>query len=125
MKLASRVIIICLIATSLICLSACVGEKAGNEIQIIEHTLSIHEFRGDVLQSIASVDGKAKNTSILTLSSASIIVNFYDKDNNFLQTASTMKQNLVPGEIWHFNIKFTGPDAWKTVHYDISTSVNR
>lgn len=124
MRLATRVII-CLIATSLICPAACVGEKADNEIQIIEHTLSTHEFGGDVLQSIAAVDGKAKNTSNLTLSSASIIVNFYDKDNNLLQTASTMKQNLVPDEIWHFSIKFTGPDAWKTVHYDISISVNR
>jgi hypothetical protein len=125
MRLAIRVTIICLIATSLICLAACAGEKAGNEIQIIEHKLSIHEFGGDVLQSIAAIDGKAKNTSNLTLSSASIIVNFYDKDSNLLHTASTMKQNLATGEIWHFNIKFTDPDAWKTVHYDISTSTNQ
>jgi predicted small secreted protein len=124
MRLTIKVIAICLVVASLI-LAACAEKKAGNEIQIIDHNLSIHKFGGDVLQSIAAVDGNAKNISNLTLNSAYINVNFYDKDGNLLQTASTSKQNWATGEIWHFNIQFTSPDAWKTVRYDISASTNQ
>ena len=124
MRLAIKVTAICLIIASLIYSAACTDRKAGTEIQIIDHNLSIHEFGGDVLQSIAAVDGKAKNITNLTLSSVSVKINFYDKNGNLLNTASTIEQNWEAGEIRHFNIKFTSPDAWKTMRYDISTSTN-
>ncbi len=120
--LAIKVIAITLVLVSAICMAACAEKNAGNEIQIIDHNLSIHKFGGDVLQSTATVDGKAKNIGNSTISSASISVNFYDKDGNLLQTASAIKQNWETGEIWHFNVQFTSPDAWKTVRYDVSVS---
>jgi len=124
MRLTIKIIAICLVAVSLI-LAACAEKKAGTEIQIIDHNLSMHKFGGDVLQSKATVEGKAKNVSNLRLSSAYISVNFYDKDGNLLQTASTSKQNWETGEIWQFNIQFISPDAWKTVRYDISASTKQ
>ena len=90
------------------------------QLQITEHRLSVHKFGGDVLQSTAAIDGNAKNSGNVTLSSVTISVTFYDKDNNILQKASTSKQNMAVGEIWHFEVRFTSPDAWKSVRYDIN-----
>lgn len=122
-----KAISITLAILAIMCLFACAEKNAGKEpqIQIIDHNLSIHKFGGDVLQSIATIDGRANNISNFTISSASIVVNFYDKDGNLLHTASTIKQNLAAGEIWQFNISFTSPDAWKSVRYDISVSTKQ
>lgn len=94
------------------------------QIRIVEHNLSIHKFGGDVLQSLATVEGKAENISKNMINRVSITVFFYDKNNNLLQTASTMKESWPSGEIWSFTVKFNSPDAWKTTRYTISTSMD-
>jgi hypothetical protein len=92
-------------------------------IHIIDHNLNIHSFTGDVLKSIAAVDGRIKNSSNDPINSASIIVKYFDKDGNLLYTGSTIQQNIQPEEIRIFNVQFSNPDAWKTVRYDISITV--
>ena len=91
------------------------------QLQILEQNLSFHNF-GDVLKSMVSVNGKAKNISNTTINAAYITVRYYDKDNNLLHTASASKNGLTAGEIWYFNVQYTSPDAWKTVRYDVSTN---
>jgi len=126
MKLVIEAIAIVLVMAFVSCSAASPDKNVNTEqqVQIIEHNLSIHEFGGGVLQSIATVDGKAKNISNLKISSSSISINFYDKDGNLLHTASTIKQNWGKDEIWHFIVQFNSPDAWKTVRYDISAKIN-
>ncbi len=111
---------------TVIILSACAEKKVGTQPQLtlIEHNLISRNF-GDVLKSIVAVDGRAQNTGDVPLNTASITVNFYDKDGNRLHTASAVKNNLEAGEIWYFNIQFTSPDAWKTVRYDISVDTKK
>ena len=84
--------------------------------------MTVHEFTGGAPQSTAVVRGRAQNISDVTISSAMIAVNFYDKNKNLLVAASAVKQNLQPGEVWDFNVKTVGPDAWKIISYDIATS---
>src|SRR4030042_371174 len=124
MKLATKFIAVFLAIAFTTFFVSCAAKQVDNEtqIQILEHNLSIHKFGGDVLQSQASIDGKAKNTGSSTISSASISANFFDKDGNLLHTSSATAQNLKPGEIWLFNIRFNSPDAWKTVRYDIAVN---
>ena len=127
MRPVIKVLAIVLVMALILCSVACTEKKEDTppQIQIIDHDLTIHEFGGDVLKSIAAVEGRAKNTSNLMLNSVYISVNFYDKDGNLLQTASSSKQNWEAGEIWNFNVQFTSPDAWKTVRYDISVSTEQ
>jgi hypothetical protein len=124
MRLALRITILILIAIAVISLLSCAEKKVEKEteIQIIDHNLSMHNFTGDVLKSIATVNGRAKNISNTTIGTASITVNFYDKDGNRLNTTSTEKQNLGSGELWIFNVQFNSSDAWKTVRYDIAAN---
>lgn len=114
-------IFLALLIASATIFNACTEKKVENQPQLtlIEHTLISRNF-GDVLKSIVAVDGRAQNTSDVLINTASITVNFYDKDGNRLHTASAVKNNLGAGEMWYFNIQFTSPDAWKTVRYDIS-----
>jgi len=67
---------------------------------------------------------RAQNISNSTINFASIAVNYYDKGGNLIGTASGVKQNLSSGEVWDFNIKLAGPDAWKSVDYDIAASAS-
>lgn len=123
MSSTAKSISLTLLIIPLILLSACAQRTEDNapQLQIIDHTLSFHNF-GDVLRSVVSVDGKAKNISNTTINTAFITVNFYDKDNNRLYTASAVKNNLAAGELWYFNVRFVSPDAWKTTRYDISAT---
>ena len=122
-----RIIAVFLAVLASSCLFACAEKEADNEsqIQILDHNLNMHKFGGDVLQSVASADGRVKNTSDSTAGSVSIAVKFYDKDGNLLYTGTNTKQNLEANGIWIFNVQFIGPDAWKTVRYDISISTGR
>ena len=124
MRLALRITVLILIAIAVISLLSCVEKKVEKEpeIQIIDHNLSMHSFTGDVLKSVATVNGRAKNISNAIIGTASITVNFYDKDSNLLNASSTEKQNLEPGELWAFNIQFNSPDSWKAVRYDIAAN---
>ncbi len=121
-----QIAIVILIISGISSIVSCTSKpEAGNlqQISIVEHNLSIHKFGGDVLQSLASVDGKAKNISHNIIKQASISISFFDSNGNLLQTASTIKQNWQPQEIWDFTIKFSSPDAWKTTRYTISSSI--
>jgi hypothetical protein len=124
MRSALRITILILTAIAAISLLSCAEKEVEKEpeIQIIDHNLSMHSFTGDVLKSIATVSGRAKNNSNAIIGTASITVNFYDKDSNRLNTSSTEKQNLDSGELWVFNIQFNSPDAWKAVRYDITAN---
>lgn len=108
-----------------LCLAGCAetetqgGSLPGEELQILSHSMTTHEFTGGMPESTAVVKGRARNVSNSTIAFALIAVNFYDKDGNLIDTASAIMQNLGPGEIWDFNVKFAGPDAWKSVDYDI------
>lgn len=119
--LITKTIVLALLIVPAIILGACAEKQAENQPQLtlIEHNLISRNF-GDVLKSIVAVDGRAQNTSDIPLNTASITVNFYDKDGNRLHTASTTKNDVGAGEIWYFNVRFVSPDAWKTVRYDIS-----
>ena len=109
---------------SILFLCACTQNRTEtiSELQIINHELTMHSFTGDVLKSVAAIDGRVKNISKAPISSALITVNFFDKEGNRLNTRSVIQQNFQPEEIRIFNVQFNSPDAWKTVRYDISVS---
>jgi len=98
------------------------GELSG-QLKILSQSMTVHEFSGGGPQSTAVVRGRAQNVSSVTISSATIAVNFYDKNKNLVATASAVKQNLQPSEVWDFNVKTVGPDAWKIISYDIAASM--
>jgi hypothetical protein len=107
MKRAARITATVLILTLLVATFGCAksGTSDGGELKILSHSMTVHELAGDV-----------------TINFATIAVNFYDKNKNLIATASAVKQNLQPNEIWDFNVKTIGPDAWKSVSYDIAAS---
>lgn len=84
--------------------------------------MTVQELSGGTPQSMAVVYGRAQNVSQGAMSYATIGVNFYDKNKKVIATGSTVKQNLQPGETWDFSVQNVGPDAWKIVSYDITTS---
>jgi hypothetical protein len=98
------------------------GELSG-QLKILSQSMTVHEFSGGALQSTAVVRGRAQNVGNATIGSAMIAVNFYDKNKNLIATASAVKQNMQPGEVWDFNVKTVGPDAWKIISYDIVASM--
>jgi hypothetical protein len=119
-----RIIAITLVLPLLIAYFGCAnqGELSG-ELKILSHSMTVHEFTAGAPQSTAVVLGRAQNVGNATIGSAMIAVNFYDKNKNLLATASAVKQNMQPGEVWDFNVKTVGPDAWKIVSYDIAASM--
>ena len=120
-----------LISVLLICSTGCAATKTdGNSsqdeaLQILSHSMTVHKFSGDMLQSTVTVKGKAENISDFTLSSASIAVKFYDADGKLIDNSSAVTQNLGAGGIWDFTVQSSGPDAWKIVNYDITASSNQ
>jgi flagellar basal body-associated protein FliL len=124
MKRAASIVVTVLILALLIASFGC-GKSStsdGGELKILSHTMTVHEFTGGAPQSTAVVIGRAQNVGDVTINFATIAVNFYDKNKNLIATASAVKQNLQPNEIWDFNVKTVGPDAWKSVSYDIAAS---
>ena len=95
------------------------GNQASAGLKIVSQNLTVHEFSGGP-QSIAVVYGRAQNIKTVNINSATISVNFYDKDKHLVATTSSGKENLKPGEFWDFSIQTVGPDAWKIISYDIS-----
>jgi len=124
MKRAARIVAIVLVLTLLIVSFGCAksGTHDGGELKILSHSMTVHEFTGGAPQSTAVVIGRAQNVGNVTINSAMIAVNFYDKNKNLLATASAAKQNLQPGEVWDFSVQTIGPDVWKIVSYDIAAS---
>ncbi len=114
-----------------VCVVGCAGAQTeggnlpGEELQILSHSMTTHQFTGGMPESTAVVKGRARNVSNSTIAFASIAVNFYDKNGNLIDTSSAIVQNLGPGEVWDFNVQSAGPDAWKSVSYDIAASTNQ
>jgi hypothetical protein len=124
MRPAFKTLLAVFVSLSIIFLFACMQNRTEttSELQIIDHKLTMHSFTGDVLKSVAAIDGRVKNISNVPISSALIMVNFFDKEGDLLYTGSAIQQNFQPEEIRTFNVQFNSPDAWKTVRYDISVS---
>ncbi len=126
-----KIVALALMLVSSIYLVACtetktdVDNSAENDLQILSHSITVHKFSGDVLQSTAAVKGKARNVGNSTLSTVSITVKYYDSDGNLIDTSSAVNQNLGAGQTWDFFVQSVGPDAWKIVNYDIVTSAEK
>ena len=129
MRVSIGVIAVALILMLPICLVGCTDTNGGSppseELQLLSHSMTVHEFTGGMPESTAMVRGRVKNTSNSNISFASIAVDFYDADRNLIDSSSAIRQNLGPGQVWDFNVQITGPDAWKSVDYDIMPSVKR
>ena len=121
----TRVVVVALILLLSVCLVGCGetqtdgGSLSGEKLRILSHSMTTHQFAGSMLESTAVVKGRAQNISNSTINFASITVRFYDKNGNLIDTSSAIRQNLGPGEIWDFAVQTAGPDAWKSVDYDI------
>jgi hypothetical protein len=100
-------------------------EGSAKELQIISQNLSSHSFGGDERKSTAVVSGRAKNVSNGPIKSATLLVNFFDEKDGLIANATTVKQNLAPGEIWEFAVEASGPDAWKITKYTIKTAITQ
>jgi hypothetical protein len=115
-----KVIIATLILSLLVAAYGCASRADG--LKILSQDMTVREFSGSSPQSMAVVHGKAQNSKNVSIDSATVNVNFYDKDKRIIATGSAVKQNLEPGEAWDFSIQTVGPDAWKIVSYDITVS---
>ncbi|MEJ2740001.1 MAG: FxLYD domain-containing protein [Dehalococcoidia bacterium] len=89
------------------------------QLQIIDHRLTVHEFTGDNPKSTAVITGTAQNTGDTTINKAVLTANFYTKDGELLATESAVRDNLAPGEKWTFTIQTSSPDAWKVKRYEV------
>jgi hypothetical protein len=118
-----RIIAITLVLPLLVVSVGCAkqGELSG-QLKILSHSMTVHEFTGGAPQSTAVVRGRAQNIGNATIGSAMIAANFYDKNKNLIATASAVKQNMQPGEVWDYSVQTVGPDAWKIISYDIAAS---
>lgn len=126
-----RIVAVALMLVLPLCLIGCAetqtndGNLPGEELQILSHSMTVHQFTGGMPQSTAVVRGRAQNVGNSTINFASIVVNYYDKNGNLLDTSSAIRQSLAPGEIWDFNVQFAGSDAWKSVTYGIAASTKQ
>jgi len=124
-------VLVASILVSGVCLTGCAGMQAqdsgleGGELQILSHSLNVHEFSGGTVQSTAVVSGSVKNVGSSDIDFASIIVDFYDKDGKLIDTSPASRENLEAGRVWDFSVQSTGPDAWKIVDYDIRSSAKQ
>lgn len=103
-------------------LGGCSEKVPQGELKILDHGLMTHEFAGGMPQSTAIVTGRAQNVGGSMISIAQIAVDFYDAGGSPVGNASAVTQNLGPGQIWYFSVQLTGPDAWKSVKYNIVAS---
>ncbi len=114
------IVIVVLSLSLLVASFGCGGSNSG--IKILSQDMTVHEFPGNLSQSMAVVYGRAQNITKATIDYATISVNFYDKDKTVIAMGSAIKQNLQPGEAWDFSIQTVGPDAWKIVSYEIAVA---
>ena len=123
MKASYILVILFLIPVMVTGVIGCTRPQAStSELKILSHHLTNHEFAGSMPQSTATVIGRAQNVGTTVINYAQIAVNYYDKDGILLATSSAVRQNLDPGEIWDYAVLFQGPDAWKSVRYEIAAS---
>ena len=97
-------------------------EENSAPVTILTDQMSVHEYTGDVVQSIAVISGTARNDSSQTVDSPSIQADYYDKNGKLLGSASATTATLAPGATWNFTIQFQNADAWKAVTYNLTVS---
>jgi hypothetical protein len=118
-----RIIAIALILPLLIVSVGCAQQGGlSKDLKILSQNMTVHEFSGSGPQSVAVVYGRAQNVSRGAINYATVAVNFYDKNQKLIATGSAAKQNLQLGETWDFSVQTVGPDAWKIITYDITSS---
>ena len=127
MKRAARIVAVVFVLALLASFAGCAksGTRDGGELKILSHSMTVHEFTGGAPQSSAVVIGRAQNVGNVTINSAMIAVNFYDKNGKFIARASAIRENLGPAEVWDFSVKTVGSDAWKIISYDIAASTKQ
>jgi len=119
-------IVISVILRTIFLLAACSPAEnvSSGSLQILSHKMS--SFAASTgRQSTAAVSGRAQNTGDVTITSATISVEFFDEQGKPLQAGSTTRQNLAPGEIWEFAVETSGADAWKIMKYTVRTTVSQ
>ena len=120
------IVAVVLILASSVCLVGCAETRTqSEEIKILSHSMTTHQFTGSMPESTAVVRGRAKNISNHIINPALIAVSFYDADGNLIDTSSAIRRNLGPCELWDFTVQSAGPDAWKSVSYDIAASTEQ
>ena len=123
MKASYILVMLFLITMMVITIVGCTRPKSStSELKILSHHLTNHGFAGSMPQSTATVTGRAQNSGTTVINYAQIAVNYYDKNGILLATSSAVRRDLNPGEIWDYTILFQGPDAWKSVRYEIAAS---
>lgn len=95
------------------------GYDSTEQVILLEHALTVHEFTGAHPKSTAVITGKAENTGGSSLNNVVITAHFYNASGEEIATESATRENVEPYEMWNFTIQTTGPDAWKTKRYDI------
>jgi uncharacterized protein YcfL len=93
--------------------------ESTEQIVILEHSLSIHQFTGDHPSSTAVISGRAENTSDQPFSKVVLAAHFLTAEGVIVATESATRENIAPYETWNFTIQTKGPDAWKTERYDV------
>ena len=128
---AIRIVTVALMLAIPLCLAGCTetethgGRLPDEELQILSHSMTVHEFTGGMPESTAVVKGRARNIGNFTIEFALIAADFYDSGGTLIDSSSAIRQNLGVGEVWDFTVQITGPDAWKSVNYDIAASTKQ
>lgn len=119
-----QLIITVAVILPLLIISAGCAQQGGlsKDLKILSQSMTVREFSGSGPQSAAVVSGRAQNVGQAAINYATMTVNFYDKSEKLIATGSAVKQNLQPDEVWYFTVQTVGPDAWKIITYDISSS---
>ncbi len=91
-------------------------------LQVVEHSIIVREFTGDITQSAATVKGVAINTGAWAITGCQIEVTYYDYIHNKIGTTTVSCDKLEAGEKWNFQTELKGANAWKVANYDITTS---
>jgi len=84
------------------------------DLEILEYHDEVDDF------GLIHIRGKAKNVGSKALSYAEIRVKFYDVDGALLSTDIDNVNDLGPGEIWNFDVLYTGGEESKVATYKIS-----
>lgn len=97
------------------------GCAAGENFQVVEHSIVISEYSADASQSVAVVKGVARNTGPWPLEGCGVSVTFYDYQGNKLDVYSSSCTRLEPGGDWGFSVELKGQEAWKVGRYSLAT----
>ncbi len=91
-------------------------------LQVVEDSITVREFTGDITQSAATVKGIAVNTGTWAITGCRLEVTYYDYARNKIGTSAISRDKLEAGEKWIFQTELKGANAWKVANYDITAS---